>query len=75
LFARAAVAALEQSTLDGRHAARSSVCKIGRRRAVVSVAVFSRFAIYANVVGPTTKPTIDRATEGMLHVQEPYRLS
>ena len=27
--------------------------KIGRRRAAVSVAVFSRFAIYANVVGPT----------------------
>jgi hypothetical protein len=54
MFARAAVAALEQSTLDGRHAARSSVYKIGRRRAAASVAVFSRFAIYANVVGPTT---------------------
>ena len=53
LFARAAIAALEQSTLDGRHAARSSVYKIGRRRAAVSVAVFSRFAIYANVVGRT----------------------
>jgi len=53
LFARAAIAALEQSTLDWRHAARSSVCKIGRRRAAVSVAVFSRFAIYANVVRRT----------------------
>jgi hypothetical protein len=55
LFARAAVAALEQSTLEGRHAARSSVCKIGKRRAAVSVAVFSRFAIYANVVGQTNE--------------------
>jgi len=52
LFARAAIAALEQSPLDGRHAARSSASKIGRRRAAVSVAVFSRFAIYANVVSP-----------------------
>jgi hypothetical protein len=56
LFARAPTGALQQSTLDGRHAARSSVCKIGKRRAAVSVAVFSRFAIYANVVGPTDTP-------------------
>ena len=50
LFARGPSGPLEQSTLEGRHAARSSVCKIGKRRAAVCVAVFSRFAIYANVV-------------------------
>src|ERR1041384_3665972 len=52
---------LERSTLGGRHAARSSVYKIGERRAAVSVAVFSRFAIYANVVRPTDKLGSGRA--------------
>ena len=53
MLARSPIGLLEQSTLDGRHAARSSVCKIGRRRAAVSVAVFGRFAIYATVVSRT----------------------
>src|ERR1051326_1462447 len=41
----------------GRHAARRSASRWARRRAAVSVAVFSRFAIYANVVGPTRLPS------------------
>jgi len=53
LFARTAIAVLAQSALDRRRGSRSSACKMGENRAAVSVAVFSRFAIYANVVSPT----------------------
>src|ERR1041384_746531 len=53
LVARADIAALEESTLGGRHAALQIRLKMGRRRAAVSVAVFSRFAIYATVVSRT----------------------
>ena len=52
LFARAPTGALQQSTLDGRHAARSSVSRSARGVPRSGVAVFSRFAIYATVVRP-----------------------
>jgi len=56
LFARAAVAALEQSALAGGAPLAFPFSIRSDRRAAVSVAVFSRFAIYANVVSPT--PTV-----------------
>jgi len=52
LFARAAIAALEQSALDRRRGSRTAISIRRENRAAVSVAVFSRFAIYANVVRP-----------------------
>jgi len=53
LFARAAIAALEQSALRGGALSARPFSKRRTKRAAVSVAVFSRFAIYANVVGRT----------------------
>jgi len=50
LFARAAIAALEQSALRGGAPLAFPFSIRSDRRAAVSVAVFSRFAIYANVV-------------------------
>ena len=60
LFARTAIAVLEQSTLGGRRGSRTAISIRRENRAAVSVAVFSRFAIYANVVSPTTKPRSKR---------------
>src|ERR1051326_1159045 len=53
----------------GRHAARRSASRWARRRAAVSVAVFSRFAIYANVVGRTNR-TPGRSTKARRSVIE-----
>jgi len=53
LFARGPSGPLEQSTFEWRRGSRRSACKMGENRAAVSVAVFSRFAIYAKVVSPT----------------------
>jgi len=54
LFARSPIGLLEQSTLDRRRGSRTAISIRRENRAAVFVAVFSRFAIYANVVGPTT---------------------
>jgi hypothetical protein len=53
LFDRAPSGALEQSTLDWRRGSRTAISILRENRAAVSVAVFSRFAIYANVVRRT----------------------
>src|ERR1051326_827029 len=53
LFARRPVGRLEQSALAGGTPPAVRIYKIGKRRAAVSVVVFSRFAIYANVVRRT----------------------
>ena len=53
LFARAAVAALGRSALEGGALSARPFSKRRTKRAAVFVAVFSRFAIYANVVRPT----------------------
>jgi len=50
LFARRPVGRLEQSALGGRRASARPFSKRRTKRAAFSVAVFSRFAIYANVV-------------------------
>jgi len=56
LFARRPVGRLEQSTLDRRRGSRTAISIRRENRAAVSVAVFSRFAIYANGVRPTNAP-------------------
>jgi len=53
LFARSPIGLLEQSTFGGRRGSRTAISIRRENRAAVSVAVFSRFAIYANVVGRT----------------------
>jgi len=54
LFARSPIGLLEQSALGGGAPFAFPFSIRSDRRAAVSVAVFSRFAIYANVVSPTT---------------------
>src|ERR1043166_8991739 len=53
LFAPRPRGRLEQSALRGGALSARPFSKRRTKRAAVSVAVFSRFAIYANVVGPT----------------------
>src|ERR1051326_572844 len=58
LFARAALAALERSALGGGAVLAQPISKRRENRAAVSVAVFSRFAIYANVVSRTMNASV-----------------
>src|ERR1051326_2021332 len=55
LFARSPSGLLEQSALGGRRGSRTAISIRRENRAAVSVAVFTRFAIYANVVSPTKR--------------------
>src|ERR1051326_8804584 len=60
LFTRRPSGPLEQSALGGGALSARSFSKRRTKRAAVSVAVFSRFAIYANVVGQTERRRLAR---------------
>src|ERR1051326_9140276 len=62
LFARRPVGRLEQSALGGGALSAKPFSKRRKKRAAVSVAVFGRFAIYANVVSRTQSIARHRCT-------------
>src|ERR1051326_4469647 len=75
LFARAAVAALEQSALQGGALSARPFSKRRTKRAAVSVAVFSRFAIYANVVRPPPRLGSGIGRESLAGVTPTYEVA